>query len=333
MSLAASGARAQIPGSIAAGSDLPPGVDSNGWGPPAAPKTSVQKQEAAAAAKPSYVNPGTGVLAPVPPPPPLVTTNEFTPPPMQQTVKPMEQAPKKGVFSPGSSNTPAGIIQEKTPDPFSSLKPSYLNPSTGATVSVPPPPPLVPTNEWTPATFQQPAKPMDKRVPGEEDQEVKIQLEPPGPDRIFGRRDSERSLQERMRQEWRQQKRTPYEFPDEPVLSTQAYAGRVFPPMTETVEPNYLCYGRLYFEDKNSERYGWDLGFIQPVVSAGIFFWDTATLPYRVGTEPCRRYECNSGYCMPGDPVPYLLYPPIWSVTGAAAEIGAVVALAAIFPM
>jgi hypothetical protein len=174
---------------------------------------------------------------------------------------------------------------------------------------------------------------MDKRAAAEEEQEVKIQLEPPGSDRIFGRRDSERSLQVRMRQEWRDQKRPPFEFPDEPVLSTQVYAGRVFPPMTETVEPNYTCYGRLYFEDKNSERYGWDLGFIQPFVSAGIFFWDTATLPYHLGTEPCRRYECNAGYCMPGDPVPYLLYPPVYSVTGAAAEIGAVVALAAIFPM
>lgn len=162
---------------------------------------------------------------------------------------------------------------------------------------------------------------------------MKIQLEPPGPDRIFGRRDSDRTLQERMRQERRQQNLSPWEFPDEPVLSTQVYSGRVFPPMTETVEPNYLCYRRLYFEDKNSERYGWDLGIIQPFVSAGIFFWDTATLPYHLGTDPCRKYECNTGYCMPGDPVPYLLYPPIWSATGAAAEIGAVVAVAWIFPM
>ena len=174
---------------------------------------------------------------------------------------------------------------------------------------------------------------MDRRQPSEEEQGVRIQLDPPGPDRIFGRRDSERSLQERIRQDVRQQRMTPFEFPEEPILSTQRYAGRVFPPMTETVEPNYLCYKRLYFEDKNSERYGWDLGFIQPFVSTGIFFWDSATLPYRMGTELCRRYECNTGYCMPGDPVPYLLYPPIWSVTGGAAEIAAVVAIAAIFPM
>ncbi|HEV2947178.1 MAG TPA: hypothetical protein VGX70_07365 [Gemmataceae bacterium] len=215
-------------------------------------------------------------------------------------------------------------------------KAAYVNPSTGAMVSAPPPPPAVPSNDLAPAAFQQPQPPkgaMDRRQPSEEEQGVRIQLEPPGPDRIFGRRDSERSLQERIRQDVRQQRMTPFEFPEEPILSTQRYAGRVFPPMTETVEPNYLCYRRLYFEDKNSERYGWDLGFIQPFVSAGIFFWDSATLPYRMGTELCRRYECNTGYCMPGDPVPYLLYPPIWSVTGGAAEIAAVVAIAAIFPM
>jgi hypothetical protein len=219
---------------------------------------------------------------------------------------------------------------------------AYVNPSTGAVVQVPPPPPMVPSNEGTPAKenaefaptslLQPPPPGKDIRAPSEEG-EVQIQLSPPGPDRIFGRRDSERSLQVRMQQEVRQQKRQPIDFPDEPILSTQRYAGRVFPPMTETVEPNYLCYERLYFEDKNSERYGWDLGFIQPFVSAGIFFWDTATLPYRLATEPCRHFECNSGYCLPGDPVPYLLYPPQWSVSGTAAEIGAIVAIAWIFPM
>ena len=231
---------------------------------------------------------------------------------------------------------PPGLSKTAVPSPETTSKAAYVNPTTGAMVSVPPPPPAVPSNDLAPAAFQQPQPPkgaMDRRQPSEEEQGVRIQLEPPGPDRIFGRRDSERSLQERIRQDVRQQRMTPFEFPEEPILTTQRYAGRVFPPMTETVEPNYLCYKRLYFEDKNSERYGWDLGFIQPVVSAGIFFWDSATLPYRMGTELCRKYECNSGYCMPGDPVPYLLYPPIWSVTGGAAEIAAVIAIAAIFPM
>jgi hypothetical protein len=135
----------------------------------------------------------------------------------------------------------------------------------------------------------------------EELPEYQIQLEPPGPERLF-RLESEQTLQERMRQEARQRPTLErINFPEEPVLSTQAYAARPFPPAQELVEPNYVCYRRLYFEDKNSERYGWDLGFIQPFVSAGIFYWDVVTLPYHLGTDPCRKFECSAGYCLPGD--------------------------------
>jgi hypothetical protein len=162
--------------------------------------------------------------------------------------------------------------------------------------------------------------------------EYQIQLEPPGPERLF-RLESEQTLQERMRQEARQRPTLErINFPEEPVLSTQAYAARPFPPAQELVEPNYVCYRRLHFEDKNSERYGWDLGFIQPFVSAGIFYWDVVTLPYHMGTDPCRKFECSAGYCLPGDAVPYMLYPPELNLTGIAAEAGTIVALFAIFP-
>jgi hypothetical protein len=166
----------------------------------------------------------------------------------------------------------------------------------------------------------------------EELPEYQIQLEPPGPERLF-RLESEQTLQERMRQEARQRPTLErITFPEEPVLSTQAYSARPFPPAQEFVEPNYVCYRRLYFEDKNSERYGWDLGFIQPFVSAGIFYWDVATLPYHMATDPCRKFECSAGYCLPGDAVPYLLYPPELNLTGIAAEAGTIAALFAIFP-
>ena len=55
-------------------------------------------------------------------------------------------------------------------------------------------------------------------------------------------------------------------------------------------------------------------------------------LPYHIGTQPCRCYECSAGYCLPGDPVPYLLYPPELSLSGFLLEAGTVVSLAAIFP-
>lgn len=194
----------------------------------------------------------------------------------------------------------------------------------------PPPDPAV-----RPAALQ--AQPQGLGTRGaEETQEYQVQLEPPGPLRLF-RLESENALRERMRQEVRE--RTPpgipperIAFPDEPVLSRLPYPGRSFPPGTLTVEPIYVCYDRLYFEQKNAERYGWDLGPIHPLVSTAAFYWDVVTLPYHLGTDPCRRYECSAGYCMPGSPVPLLLYPPEMSLSGLALEAGTLTALFAIFP-
>ncbi|MBV9124000.1 MAG: hypothetical protein JO112_11630 [Planctomycetes bacterium] len=175
--------------------------------------------------------------------------------------------------------------------------------------------------------------PLAGNNPEEEAQEAtQIQLTPPGPEVVF-RRESEANLQVRMQQEARSRPVPErIDFPEEPVLSKERYAGRAFPPLQEVVEPSYVCYRRLYFEDINSERYGWDLGFIQPFVSTGIFFYDVLALPYHMGTEICRHYECSSGYCLPGDPVPYLLYPPELSLTGAVLEAGVIAAGFAIFP-
>ncbi len=119
--------------------------------------------------------------------------------------------------------------------------------------------------------------------------------------------------------------------PEPPPLPPSAPI-RTWAPLSEVIEPAYTCDGRLYFEQINAERYGWDLGLIHPVVSAGVFCFDTLTLPYRIGTAPCRCYECDAGYCLPGDPVPLLLYPPELSLTGALTEAGTVGLLAVIFP-
>ncbi len=147
-----------------------------------------------------------------------------------------------------------------------------------------------------------------------------VLVEPPGPLRVF-RFDTETQLKERMRQEALERPtKERIEFPDVPVLSTEAYApGRQWEPLSRPVEPNYVCYGKLLFEEKNSERFGWDLGFIQPVVSTGAFYWDMFFLPYHWATAP-HRQECSAGYRLPGDPVPYLLYPPELSVTGLWAQ-------------
>jgi hypothetical protein len=166
----------------------------------------------------------------------------------------------------------------------------------------------------------------------EQSLEYQIQLEPPGPQRLF-QIDSEKSLFERMRQEARERP-IPERliFPDEPVVRGGPTHPRPFPPSLMQVEPNYTCYGRLFFEQKNFERYGWDLCFITPFVSAGAFFADLALLPMHIGADPLRKCDCNSGYCLPGDPVPLLLYPPEITITGSLLEAGTAIALIAIFP-
>jgi hypothetical protein len=186
-----------------------------------------------------------------------------------------------------------------------------------------------------PMAFQAQPREPSARV-AEEAQEYQVQLEPPGPLRLF-RLESEKALQERIRQEVRD--RTPLGatpertiFPEEPVITRQPYTGRAFPPGNLVVEPIYLCYDRLLFEQKNFERYGWDLGPITPLLSAAGFYWDVVTLPYHVFTAPCRQYECSAGYCLPGSPTPLLLYPPELSLTGFLAEAGTITALFAIFP-
>jgi hypothetical protein len=167
----------------------------------------------------------------------------------------------------------------------------------------------------------------------EETQAYNIHIEPPGPEAVFGHLESEYSFFQRLRQEDRASSPPGVSiFPREPILSTQRYYGRCWPQLAEVAEPNYVCYGRLMYEQKNFERGGWDLGFITPVVSALEFYGDFITMPYHRGTDICRCFECSAGYCLPGDPVPFLLYPPELSVSGALTEVAAVAAVVAIFP-
>jgi len=155
----------------------------------------------------------------------------------------------------------------------------------------------------------------------------------PGPKRLFGVLESEAASRERMINKAKETNPGErLEFPPSPELSRGKYAGRNWPESKTFAEPNYVCYQRLLFEQKNFERYGWDLGPITPVVSTAAFWVDAALLPYHLGTDPFRNYECSAGYCMPGDPVPLLLYPPEFSATGLLAEAAAVGALVVIFP-
>lgn len=164
--------------------------------------------------------------------------------------------------------------------------------------------------------------------PNQDPYEAYIRLEPPGKERLFGTRETENELVERMRQERRDVGGTdPIVFPEKPELTSEPFQNRKFDPVICLQEPSYVVYGRLYFEDKNSERYGWDLGPIQPFVSSVLFFKDLAMWPHNIATFPHRRFETNAGQCQPGDPVPYYIYPPELTGSGLLAELGVVAVL------
>jgi hypothetical protein len=156
------------------------------------------------------------------------------------------------------------------------------------------------------------------------------------PQRVF-RLETEATLRERMAREGRlgiNPLNLKYEivFPDYPAAPKEEYVPRRWPALAEIVEPALVCYKRLYFEQLNFERYGWDLGAISPFLSQGAFYFDLISLPYHAATEPFRRYECNAGYYLPGDPVPLLLYPQELSWTGALAEAAVIGLGFVIFP-
>jgi hypothetical protein len=160
-----------------------------------------------------------------------------------------------------------------------------------------------------------------------------IELEAPSIQRVGIAVQSDAQLQERIRQENRERP-TPERivFPADPIISTEVYNGRKWYPMRLEVAPYYVCHSRLYFQQLNFERYGWDLGVFSPLLSGGMFLWDFVTFPYHLAMEPCRCFEYNTGWCLPGDPVPLLLYPIEISATGFVAEVGTILTLVAVFP-
>ena len=161
--------------------------------------------------------------------------------------------------------------------------------------------------------------------------EDQIRLEPPSIDVVTGM-GSEKGLEERMRQEAIQRGGQEIRFPAKAPVSTKPYTPRNLVGSKICAEPHYVSYDRLHFEELNAERYGWDLGFIQPLVSAAYFYKDVLFLPYEVASYPHRRFETSAGKCLPGDPVPYILYPPEVTLSGIAAEAGVAVGLVPVFP-
>lgn len=165
-----------------------------------------------------------------------------------------------------------------------------------------------------------------------------IETSPPTLKRLF-RMESERQLQARMIQEIQSRPVKPGEMPERDVsfptyrpLTDQPFQERRFGGLIKQIEPNYVMFGRLYAEEPNSERYGWDFGMIQPLWSTAAAFKDFALLPYNFAARPHQRFETSAGKCYPGDPVPYLIYPLEMSATGAGWETFVIVAGFALIP-
>jgi hypothetical protein len=166
----------------------------------------------------------------------------------------------------------------------------------------------------------------------EEELEFKISTELPDAQRLF-RRESEAQVFSRIRQESRKSGvAIRIIFPEEKPLTKDPYVARNFDSMRTVIEAMYVNHGRLYFEQTNLERQGWDFGILTPVANLGIFYYDVLTLPYHCWTRPCDCCDSSAGKCLPGDPTPLYYYWEEFSWTGLAGQAGTVVGLAFMFP-
>lgn len=118
-----------------------------------------------------------------------------------------------------------------------------------------------------------------------------LELKVPTRDRLFVL-ESEERLRLRMADDARaHQLPLKFEFPDAKLPAAEPETPRARPAHSLLIEPDYLCTGRLWFEQPRSERYGRELGGLQPLISAGRFYVDFATWPARWLVNPA-CYEC-----------------------------------------
>ncbi len=121
-------------------------------------------------------------------------------------------------------------------------------------------------------------------------------------------------------------------FPERLPVSREPYVARQSPQMIERIEPSFIVHRRLLYEQPNFDRHGWELGPIQPGISAGLFLYDVAMMPYHTWTRPFQQWDSSAGNCLPGDNTPLFLYREEFSVSGLIAQGGAVWVGLAMFP-
>jgi hypothetical protein len=169
--------------------------------------------------------------------------------------------------------------------------------------------------------------------PGDEGSGFYVQTDLPGKDRLFGKRSSEREFRRWIEEDFvRTEAGQRVIFPESIKVTNETYQPRSFAGVTYEVTPFNVCHGRLYFEQPNWDRHGWEIGYLQPLISTGRFYYDVFMLPYHSWTDPCATRQCSAGKCLPGERTPLFLYPERISVTGLAAQTLAVGAGFFIFP-
>ena len=147
------------------------------------------------------------------------------------------------------------------------------------------------------------------------------------------RLDSEATKFERFRQIRKATGNLDLDFPDEDSIRiTTTMTKRAFQPNVAEVRASYVVYQPLYFQQINTERYVWELGIFQPLVSAGQFYGDVLLFPYKFAANPPWHCDANVGYALPGDPEPLRFLTTPFSWRGAAALAGVAVGGASIFP-
>jgi len=188
----------------------------------------------------------------------------------------------------------------------------------------------VPAPGKTSLTSAQPPEKIRDKARNEAIAEMYLPLDLPGPQGLFGRRESEASFYMRIGQAAPKDK--PAVFPAEIPVSKERFKPREFARSVAVVEPMFVMHQRLLFEQPNFERGLYDLGIIQPVVNLGVFYYDMAMMPYHYWSNLRDCSESNIGKCLPGDQAPFRVPIERFSVTGAIGELGVIIAGGYLFP-
>jgi hypothetical protein len=277
-------------------------------------------------------------LAPTPMPPAPVTTNvnpaespktqwsRFPDAPVTTPTVPMgvpTSLPALPTSSPAAAAAQPGIVPktltfQKPAGEVAPTPPTFIPAPASPVLPVPAIPTAMLRNqdERKTAAEREPDKKVadkkDEKKKDEEKDKEKKYSPPSAPSRseIF-RFSNDAELNDRIRS---QLKNTKDKFPEMTSLSEGSgpYVPKTasYPPMQTKILPSYIVHRRLYFEEMNAERAGWDLGVIQPFVSAAYFSRDVFLLPHNIGSGLWKnRWDTNIGKCPPGAPTPYYLYP------------------------